>query len=243
MACIEWKKHESLAIINMCNGANKQNLEFVAQMNRCFDQILADKAIFSIVLTSTDEKNFSQGIDIQWLEQKMKDKDFYSVKSFLYGMNKIFKRILLMPVPVIAAINGHAFGNGAMLACACDFRFMKKDKGFFCFPEVDINIPFFSGMIKIIRKSIPEYKLNEMILSGKRLTAMELEDNHVIVKASANQEELLKDTVAFAKQFMKKRGILGELKKRMHKDIIRVMDTEDIEQIDSLSTSGCFVCM
>jgi enoyl-CoA hydratase/carnithine racemase len=60
MVGIEWKKHESVAIINMCNGANKQNLEFVAQMNHCFDEILADKDIFSIVLTSTDEKNFSQ---------------------------------------------------------------------------------------------------------------------------------------------------------------------------------------
>ncbi len=235
MAGIEWEKNESIAIIKMCNGANKQNLLFVAQMNHCFDEILADKDIFSIVLTSTDEQNFSQGIDIQWLEQKMKDKDFYSVKSFLFGMNKIFKRILLMPVPVIAAINGHAFGNGAMLACSCDFRFMKKDKGFFCFPEVDISIPFLPGMIKIVRKSIPEYKFNEMILSGKRLSGRELEDSHVIVKASADKEELLEDAVVFAGTFMKKRGIFGELKKRMHKDIIRVMETEDIEIIDSLN--------
>jgi enoyl-CoA hydratase/carnithine racemase len=42
----------------MCNGPNKQNLEFVARMNHCFDEILEDKEIFSIVLTSTDEKIF-----------------------------------------------------------------------------------------------------------------------------------------------------------------------------------------
>ena len=140
-----------------------------------------------------------------------------------------------MPVPVIAAINGHAFGNGAMLACTCDFRFMKKDKGFFCFPEVDISIPFLPGMIAFVRKAIPEYKFNEMILSGKRVVAQELEDSHVIVKASADNEELLKDAVAFARTFMKKRGIFGALKKRMHTDIIRIMETEDIKIIDSLA--------
>ena len=235
MAVIEWEKNESVATINMCNGANKQNLEFVRQMNQCFDEILEDIEIYSIILTSTDEKNFSQGIDVEWLGQKMNEKDFDSIKSFMYGMNTIFKRILFMPVPVIAAINGHAFGNGAMLACTCDFRFMKKDKGFFCFPEVDISIPFLPGMIAFVRKAIPEYKFNEMILSGKRVGAQELQDSHVIVKACENKEELMEDALAFAGTFMKKRGILGELKKRMHKDIIRVMETEDKEQIESLN--------
>jgi enoyl-CoA hydratase/carnithine racemase len=235
MAIIEWGKNESVAIINMCNGPNKQNLEFVEQMNQCFDEILVDKDVFSIILTSTDEKNFCQGIDVEWLGQKMNDQDFDSVKLFMHGMNAIFKRILFMPVPVIAAINGHAFGNGAMLACTCDFRFMKKDKGFFCFPEVDISIPFLPGMIAFVRKAIPEYKFNEMILSGKRVVAQELEDSHVIVKASADNEELLKDAFEFAKTFKKKRGIFGELKKRMHKKIIRIMETEDIKVIDSLA--------
>ena len=235
MAIIEWEKNESVATITMCNGPNRQNLEFVKQMNDCFDKIEADKEIFAIILTSTDEKNFSQGIDIEWLGQKMQDQDFDSIKSFMYGINDIFKRILFMPLPVIAAINGHAFGNGAMLACTCDFRFMKKDRGFFCFPEVDISIPFLPSMITFVRKAIPEYKFNEMILSGKRVGAQELCDSHVIVKASADKEELNRDTMDFARTFMKKRGIFGELKKRMHKDIIRIMETEDNKIIDSLA--------
>ena len=234
MAIIEWEKNESVGIINMCNGANKQNPQFVAQMNQCFDQILDDKEICSIVLTSTDEKNFCQGIDLEWLSQKMNDQDFDSMKAFLHGINNIFSRVLLMPIPVIAAINGHAFGNGAMLACTCDFRFMKKDKGFFCFPEVDINIPFLSGMISFVRKAIPEYLFNEMILSGKRVGAVELEENHVLVKACNNADTLLEDALSFARTFTKQRGIFGELKKRMHKNIIKVMETEDVEQIDSL---------
>ena len=235
MKVIQWEKNETIAIINMCKGPNKQNLDFVADMNQCFDEILEDKDICSIVLTSTDEKNFSQGIDVEWLGQKMNDQDFKSIKSFMYGMNGIFKRILLMPVPVIAAINGHAFGNGAMLACTCDFRFMKKDKGFFCFPEVDISIPFLPGMIRFVRKAIPEHKFNEMILSGKRVGAQELEDSNVIMKASENKDELIKDAVSFAKTFLKKRGIFGELKKRMHSSIVHVMETEDVKLFEALN--------
>jgi enoyl-CoA hydratase/carnithine racemase len=234
MAIVEWEKNQSVAVINMCNGPNKQNLDFVAGMEHCFDEILLDTEIYSIVLTSTDEKNFSQGIDVEWLGQKMNEQDFAGIKLFMHGMNRIFKRILLMPMPVIAAINGHAFGNGAMLACTCDFRFMKQDRGFFCFPEVDISIPFLPGMIRFVRKAMPEDKFNEMILSGKRVGARELEAAHVIVKACANKEALLTDALAFARTFQKKRGIFGELKKRMHSDIIQVMETRDVKLIEEL---------
>jgi enoyl-CoA hydratase/carnithine racemase len=235
MPVMKLEKDGSVAVIHMTNGANKQNLVFAEEMNKCLDEVEADKDICALVLTSDDEKNFSQGIDVEWLGHKMAEKDFPTIKAFMYGINDIFKRNLLFPMPVIAAINGHAFGNGAMLACTCDFRFMQKDKGFFCFPEVDISIPFLPGMIAFVRKAIPEYKFNEMILSGKRTVAEELEAANAIVKASANREELLKDAMDYARTFTKKRGIFGELKKRMHKNIVHVIDTEDVEQIEALN--------
>jgi enoyl-CoA hydratase/carnithine racemase len=134
--------------------------------------------------------------------------------------------------PVIAAINGHAFGNGALLACTCDFRFMRSDKGFFCFPEVDVSIPFLPGMIAFSRKAIPEYKYQEIVYTGRRITAPELEEHHIIRKACKDQEELMRESMDFAKTFEKKRGIFGELKKRMYKSIAEVLDKEDPKFIE-----------
>lgn len=235
MKIVKWEKQNDIAVITMCNEANRQNLVFAEQMNQCLDQILEEKTIFSMVLTSSDEKNFSQGIDVEWLNQKLTEQDFDSIKAFMYGMNTVFKRLLLMPLPVIAAINGHAFGNGAILSCACDFRFMRKDKGFFCFPEVDVNIPFLPGMIAFVRKAIPEYLFNDMVLSGRRLTATELELRNVIVSASENREELFGQAMAYAGTYKKQRPIFGELKKRKHKEIIRVIEEEDPEYIEPLN--------
>ena len=234
MAIIEWKKDGTVAVVTMCNGANRHNPDFANTMLQVFDEIEADLEIFSIVLTSTDEKNFSQGIDVDWLQTAFAKKDFDAIKEFMYSMNNVFKRILLMPVPVIAAINGHAFGNGAILSCACDFRFMSKDKGFFCFPEIDLRIPFLPGMVAFVRKAIPEYKYNELALTGKRVTAEELAEHHIIEKASDDQAQLQEDAMGFARSLTKHRGIMAEMKKRMYKSVVATIDEQDAEFIDSL---------
>jgi enoyl-CoA hydratase/carnithine racemase len=138
-------------------------------------------------------------------------------------------------MPVIAAINGHAFGNGAMLACVCDFRFMKSDRGFFCFPEVDLGIPFMPGMVAFVKKAIPDYMLYDMKFTGRRLGAPELEKHHIIMKSCENEEALNKTVMEFAGTFNKRRGIFGEMKRRTHKGIIDIIDNDDREIIEKLN--------
>jgi enoyl-CoA hydratase/carnithine racemase len=234
MSILNWRKEDSVAIITMTNGENRNNPDFVATILNVLDEIEKDETISSVIITSSDDKNWSQGIDLQWIMTAYGNKDFQAIKDFMYGLNKIYMRVLLYPVPVIAALNGHAFGAGTILACACDFRFMRSDRGFFCFPEIDINIPFLPGMQAIIRKAFPYYKLEEAVLTGKRYGAIELEAHHVITKASDNIEALMSDTLAFAKTLNKKRPIFGEMKRRFNKRLIDAIEKEDPYYIDSL---------
>lgn len=235
MAIVLWEKKDTVAVLTMNNKENRQNLDFANAMIKALDEILEDKAIHAVVIASSDEKNWSQGIDLQWLMERRAADDLQAIRSFLYRTNDLFRKLLLYPLPVIAAINGHAFGNGALLSCTCDFRFMRSDKGFFCFPEVDVSIPFLPGMIAFTRKAIPEYKYQEMVYTGKRFTASELEEHHVVRKACKDQDELMKESMDFARTFEKNRGIFGELKKRMYKSIVQVLDEEDPEFIEPLS--------
>ncbi len=237
MAIMMWTKDETVAILTMTNGANRQNLEFSNTLNAMLDEIIADKSVRSLIITSNDEKNFSQGIDVEWIAGKMQSKDLQPVQDFITGMDSVFKKLLTAPMPTIAAINGHAYGNGSIMTCACDFRFMRSDKGFFCFPEVNLGIPFRPGMNAFIKKAIPMYKLTEMQLSGNRYTAIELEKHHIIVKACANNEELMSEAIAFAKTFQKKRGIFGELKKRLYRDIIAVVEAGGASELTNPNAS------
>ena len=232
MAIVEWKKDETVAIMIMNNGENRHNPDWAEAMLSVYDEILADNDIKAIVLTSSDPKNFCLGVDLEWMMKAQTDNDFPGISKWLYRNSEVFKAMLMSPIPTIAAINGHAFGNGAMLAGACDFRFMRGDRGYFCFPEVDLGIQFSPSMIEWMKRIMPYHMFIRMKWSGERMSAAELEKHGVIVKACENAEKTVEEAVAFAKTFNKSRTTLAEMKRRTYKHILDKMENEDPQYYD-----------
>jgi enoyl-CoA hydratase/carnithine racemase len=235
MSVAEWKKDGTVAVITMTNGENRINPTYTSTMIALFDDILNDSEVSSVVIISSDPKNWSQGIDLDWMMGRMAENDTEAIKGLLYGFNDLFKKALLFPMPVIAAMNGHAAAGGAIFACACDFRFMRSDRGFFFFPEIDIGIPFLPGMLAFSKKAMPYPLFNDMMLTGRRLTAPELKQHNVIVKACPSAEETISEAIAYAKTLNKKRGIFGITKLRMHGHMVEVLEKEDPEIIESMN--------
>jgi len=232
MALVEYTLDEKVAVITMNDGENRFNLAFLDCFLAVLDEIENDTDANSLVITSAHEKIFCNGIDLDWLMPFIQKNDVDTAKAFFYTMMKLFKRILLYPMSTIAAISGHVFAGGAIMSCACDFRFMRSDRGFFSFPEVDLGIPFLPGMIAIIKKAIPMYKFEEMQYSGKRATAEECEAHHIVIKA-IHMDNLMNEALTFAKGLNKRREVIAEMKKRMYKDIVHIINMEDPPVIES----------
>lgn len=232
MAKIEYKIDENVAVLTMNDGENLFNPGFLESFLSVLDEIENSTESNVLVVTSSHEKIFSNGIDLEWLGPIVLENNMDERNSFLYSMMALFRRILLYPMPTIAAISGHAFAGGAIMSCAFDFRFMRTDRGYFCFPEVDLGIPFLPGMLAVIKKAIPLYKFEEMQYTGARLTAEECEKHNIVFKA-CHMDDLMAEVLSYAKGLNKKRAIILEMKKRMYKDIVRVMEEEDPVSIDS----------
>jgi len=232
MAAIEYELDEKVAIVTMNDGENRFNPSFLNSFMETLDEIEKETDANALVVTSSHEKIFCNGIDLDWLGPFIQKGDKETGVSFFYTMNRLFKRILLYPMPAIAAISGHAFAGGAIMSCAFDFRFMRSDRGFFCFPEVDLGIPFLPGMIALITKAIPQYKVEELHYTGKRATAEECEAHHIITKA-CHIDDLMDEVVSFAKGLNKRREIIAEMKKRMYKNIVHAFDVDDPPVIES----------
>ena len=224
MSVVEIEKDGTVAVIKMTNGANKHNMIFQESMNNALDAVVGDESITAAVVTSTDSKNWSQGIDLDWLMKQISENNTDVIKQFLHGMDQVFRKLLVLPVPVIAAINGHANANGAIMATHCDFRFMRSDRGFFCLPEVNLDIQFTPAMHCLFHHKYSSYVVNRLMLTGERMTAIELEKHQVIEKACADTAETMEESMAFARSFQKKRPTFGKLKQMLNQPIIDAID-------------------
>jgi enoyl-CoA hydratase/carnithine racemase len=232
MEIIQYAIDENVAVLTMNDGENRFNPGFLKMFLEVLDEIEQKTDVNALVVTSSHEKIFCNGIDLDWLAPLIQKGDKESTTAFLYTMNELLKRILLYPMPTIAAISGHAFAGGAIMSCAFDFRFMRSDRGYFCFPEVDLGVPFLPGMIAIVRKAVPMYKFEEMKYTGKRITAEECEAHHIVLKA-CHRDALMDEALSFAKGLNKRREIMAEMKKRMYKDIVHSIEVEDPPLIES----------
>jgi len=232
MALLQYELDETVAVVTMNSGENEFNLEFLNAFLAILDEVEESTDARTLVVNSAHEKIFSTGIDLKWLIPVLKKNDITTCKSFFYTLNRLFKRIITYPMITVAAITGHAFAGGAILACAFDFRFMRSDRGFFCLPEVDLGIPFLPGMNALLAKAIPLYKLDEMESTGNRLTAFECEAHHIVLKA-CHMDRIMAETLSFAKQQNKARAVILELKQRLNKKIVQVIDDEDPPYLES----------
>jgi len=208
---------DTVAVVTMNNGENRLNPIFLKDFLKILDQVEKETRVKTLVVRSAHEKVFSNGIDLEWLVPVLQKKDIKTAKKFFYQWNDLFKRLLLYPMMTIAAINGHAFAGGAILACAFDFRFMRSDRGF---------------LNAILKKAIPHYKLEEMEYTGNRMTAYECQEHHIIVKA-LQYSVFMDEILSFAKKLNKERAVIQEIKKRLNKDIIHCIETEDPPYIES----------
>lgn len=232
MAIVEWQKDGTVAVMVMNNGENRHNPEWAEAMLSTYAEIEADREIKALVLTSSDPKNFCLGMDLEWLMIAQGRNDFPAISKLLYRNNEVFTSLLMAPFPTIAALTGHAFGNGAMLAGACDFRFMRADKGYFCLPEVDLGIQPTPAMAEWMKRIMPYHLFIRMTLAGERVGAGELEKHHVIIKACENAETTVAEAVAYGKTFNKSRTTLSEMKRRIYKHIIDKITNEDPAYLD-----------
>tara|TARA_Y100001933_G_scaffold226531_1_gene240563 strand:- start:749 stop:1513 length:765 start_codon:yes stop_codon:yes gene_type:complete len=145
------------------NAMNDEVLdEFISKIN----DLTSDPKVRVIIISGSGDKAFIAGADIK-LMQQMNPKE---ALNFAEKGHRLTKLIEHSKKPIIAAINGYAFGGGTEIALACHLRLASED-AIFAQPEVKIGlVPGWGGtqrLPNIVGKGIA----NEMILTGRNVSA------------------------------------------------------------------------
>ncbi|MFI6048424.1 enoyl-CoA hydratase-related protein [Nocardia sp. NPDC051321] len=200
--------HDKIAVLDLGDDENRFSPAFLDAVNAHLDTVLADGA--QGLVTTAGGKFFSNGLDLDWLGANGDRTQWY-----VGEVQALFARVLALPVPTVAALPGHAFGAGAMLAIAHDCRVMRADRGYFCFPEVDIRIPFTDGMAALIQAKLAPKTAVASMTTGRRFggtDALAVD----IVDATAADGAITDTALAMlAPLGGKDPGTLGAIKKTM----------------------------
>jgi enoyl-CoA hydratase len=149
------------------NALDPAMLEELA--NLC-GQAEQDRTIRSVIISGKGDKAFCAGADISaW--GSMDPVDF--MRIWIGRGHFLLDRIAQLPVPVVGALNGFAFGGGLELAAVCDVR-VASPGATFALPETSIGVtPGWSGAQRLARL-MPQALVREMALTGGRLDAQRL---------------------------------------------------------------------
>ena len=194
---ISKNNHIGTLTINRPDSLNAMNREVLIEFINGLNKIQSDKEIRVIIITGSGEKAFIAGADIK-LMQKMNREEAFDFANLGQELANLIEK---SAKPVIAAVNGYALGGGCEIALSCHLR-IASDNAIFAQPEVKIGLlPGWGGTQRLPR-IIGRGLANEIILTGRNVTAKEALDIGMVNKV-VPQEELMNTCFNIANMILK----------------------------------------
>jgi enoyl-CoA hydratase/carnithine racemase len=217
-ASLEWDG--DVAVIRMQHEENRFHPEMLEALNAALGEVEERDGPAAVVLTG-EGKFFSNGLDLDYMGGAPEGE----AASIVTDVQRLFARVLGFPTATIAALNGHVFAAGAMLALACDQRVMREDRGFFCLPEVDLGIPFTPGMNALITSNLSAATAREAMLTGRRYGGTDALQAGIVDAAVSEGEVVSEATARAAELAGKPRHAMAAIKARLYEDALSALET------------------
>jgi enoyl-CoA hydratase/carnithine racemase len=210
---------DGVTLVTMQAGENRFDLPFVTALERTL--LTAGDEGRPLVLTGVG-KFFSDGLDLDWLAAAGPD----GSREMMAGLHRVLARLLVFPGATVAAVNGHAFGAGAILAAAADMRVMRQDRGYFCFPEVDLGLAMSEQFDAVLQAKYLRSSLLTGLLTGQRFGADEARALG-FVDDVASEDELVVAALDRARPLAgKDGGTVGAIKRSLYRSALAVLATD-----------------
>ncbi|WP_067826435.1 enoyl-CoA hydratase-related protein [Actinomadura kijaniata] len=214
---IDLQRDGDVFVLRYDSGENRFHPDFLTAVHKVLDEVAATEGPRALVTVGTG-KFYSNGLDLEWLGE---NRDRF--EQYLKDVNALYARLLELPLPTVAAVNGHAFAGGAMLTLAHDVAVMRTDRGFFCLPEVDLGMSFTPGMSALIQSRLTPAVAHEAMVTGRRYTAEQAQAAG-IVRLTAAEADVLPTAVRTAAELAPKDGkVVGKIRSDMYRATIEAL--------------------
>jgi enoyl-CoA hydratase len=154
---------DGIAIVTMQRPpANAIDIALLEQLGRTLTELEQRTDVGAMVLTGAG-KAFSAGLDLKLVPTY----DRAQQNELLRVLNQALYRLYALPIPTVAAVNGHAIAGGLVLALACDIRVAIDDGALFGLTEVRAGVPFPVAAMAVVKAELSAATARELVLGGK----------------------------------------------------------------------------
>lgn len=167
MEHIQSARDGSLSILTLSRGkANALNYALVEELCGAVAAAASDDSVRGLVLASALPRFFSSGFDVR--EVFGYDRD--GMSAFFGRFIDLYESLYNFPKPVVAALSGHTFAGGAILAIACDFRIMADGEFGFALNEINLGLALSPTIRRMLADAVGVARAREVLLFGEPLT-------------------------------------------------------------------------
>jgi len=211
-ALVRIERDGQVATVTLARPAKLNSLTpaMLDQLEHCARELEADDAVRAVVLTAEGDKAFCVGADInEWAALAPLD----MWRRWVRRGHQVFDQWARLRQPVIAAVNGHAFGGGLELAITADIR-VAVATAQFALPEAALaTCPGWSGTQRLVGLIGPS-RTKYLALTGRRLTAPEALAGALVHEVVA-PSDLRGSTLALAREIATKAPVSVQLTKQL----------------------------
>ncbi|MCW2889190.1 MAG: Delta3-Delta2-enoyl-CoA isomerase [Streptosporangiaceae bacterium] len=204
-------------VLRFDDGENRFSPAFLDGVHEALDTVEKADGPRALVTVGTG-KFYSNGLDLGWLSANGDQ-----AEAYLGRIHGVFARLLSLPLPTVAALNGHAFAGGGMLALSHDFAVMRTGRGYFCLPEVDLGMSFTPGMNALLQARLSRATAHEAMTTGRRYTAEEALSAGIVQHIAA-EAEVLPTAIGVAAALAPKNGaMVGKIRTDLYRPVIEAL--------------------
>lgn len=146
-----------------------------------------------VILTGAGDRAFCAGGDLK--ERNGMSNEAWQAQHELF--ERAFLALLECPVPVIAAVNGHAYGGGCETALACDFIYASRNANF-ALSEVKLGIMPGGGGTQTLARAVGERRAKELIYTARPFSAEQACAWGMVSQVFDSQAELMRQALETA---------------------------------------------
>lgn len=200
MAVLQVEKHGATAVLtlNRPEQRNALDLELRAAFAEAVPQVRDDPAVRAVVITGAGG-HFCSGGDIKSMAQALQGpRDIFEGRERIRKIHRWFDDLVDLEKPVIAAVDGSAFGAGLSLALAADFV-IASPRAKFCAVFARIGYVPDMGLMYLLPRAVGLARAKELVFSARTVDAAEAQALGIVQQLATG--DVLQEALALAARF------------------------------------------